>query len=208
MPQQNPEIAELQAQVGQLSGELNKMRRFMQGLQELSDSLQKNTEDAELHELLSLVLKKSCETIGARNASLLVLDEETQELVFILSRGNVPTEELARRRFPANEGVAGWVVENRRATVVNNAQADARFYNQLDAELAFRTESIVAAPVIGDMRLLGVMEVLNKTDGVLFNQNDQLMLGLLCRVAGELLHALTRRALHNARIRVPHARPV
>jgi GAF domain-containing protein len=203
-----PDPAELQRQVDQLNSELTKVRGFMQGMQDLSDSLQPTTQVAELHELLSEVLRTACQTIGARDASLLVLDDETKELVFILTRGDVPPEKLAWRRIPANEGIAGWVVKNQRATVVNNAQADERFYGQLDNELEFRTRSILAAPIIGDTKVLGVIEILNKVDGELFNLNDQMMLSLLCRFAGELLHTLTRRTLQNTRVRVPKLRPI
>jgi len=73
----------------------------------------------------------------------------------------------------------------RKAIVVNNAQADEHFYSQLGIELQFRTESILAAPTIGDGQVLGVIEILNKFDGGRFNITDQLMLGLLYRYAGE-----------------------
>jgi len=95
----------------------------------------------------------------------------------------------------AGEGVAGWLVMQRKATVVNNAQADKHFYSQQGMEPQSRTESVLAARTIGDGQVLGVIEILNKFDGGLFNITDQLMLGLLCRYAGELLFALSRRAL-------------
>ena len=208
-----PDTTEATSEVERLQAENAKLRRFLQGMHDMSVSLEEAPDEAELHELLAQVLERACEAIGARDASLLVLDEENEELVFVMSRGKVPPEALAWRRIPANEGVAGWVVQQRRATVVNNAQADERFYSQMDVELQFRTESILAAPIVGDGSVLGVIEILNKTDGELFNVHDQLMLGLLCRFAGELLYALSRRALgevtspRNARsgAAVPHA---
>ena len=187
--------AELRAQVARLTVEVEKLRGFMRGVHSLSESLAEARHDAELHELLSDVLETACTTIRANDASLLVLDEDSNELVFVLTRGSVPAESLAWRRISVHEGVAGWVVKNRRSTVVNNPQADERFYSQLDVELQFKTESILAAPIIGDNRVLGVLEILNKTDGELFNTYDEMMLGLLCRLSGELLYALTRRSL-------------
>lgn len=189
-----PSRAELVADVERLNAENGKLKRFLHSMQELSESLEAATNEAHLHELLGQILDHACEAVEARDASLLVLDEDNDELVFVLSRGKVPPEQLAWRRIPAGEGIAGWVVTQREATVVNNAQADERFYSQLDMELQFRTESILAAPIIGDSNVLGVIEIVNKIDGELFNVHDQLMLSLLCRYAGELLFALGRRA--------------
>ncbi|MEM7408063.1 MAG: GAF domain-containing protein [Pseudomonadota bacterium] len=197
------EIEGLRQEIASLGAELEKFHRFMNSLHTLAGSLRPTADEAELHGLLSKVLANACEVIGAADGSVLVLDEEKDELVFVLSCGDVPAGNLAWKRMPADQGVAGWVVKNRKATVVNNAQADDRFYAQIDTEVAFRTRSILAAPIVGDGRVLGAIEILNKSEERLFNMDDEKMLSLLCRFAGELLQTLTRKSLANARIRIP-----
>lgn len=198
-----PTSTSLQQEVDRLRDEVAKLRGFLDSLSALAQAMESISEDAELHELLSRVLEQTANSVRARDASLLVLDEDTDELVFVLSRGSLAPDALAWRRMPASEGVAGWVATQRRATIVNHAQSDERFYPAIDEETQFHTESLLAAPIIGGGRVLGVIEVLNKVDHGLFNTQDQTMLTLACRLAGEMLFVLTRRTLQAARVQVP-----
>jgi hypothetical protein len=50
----------------------------------------------------------------------------------------------------------------------------------------------MAVPVIGDNKLLAIIEVLNKRDGRLFSLGNKTLLGLMCRFAGEVLYSLVR----------------
>jgi len=49
---------------------------------------------------------------------------------------------------------------------------------------------LLAAPLLGGNRLLGVVEVINKQNGKLFSTGNLTLLTLMCRFAGELLHSL------------------
>ena len=144
--------------------------------------------------LLGDVLDNALRTIDAQDGSLLAMDEDTRELVFVLAQGDVPQEKLAWRRLPAGEGIAGWVAEHGESTIVNDVRADGRFYAAVDTDLGFTTRSILAAPIIGGGKVLGVIEVLNKRGGVRFEEHDLTLLGLMCRFSGELLHSLIEAA--------------
>jgi Nif-specific regulatory protein len=84
------------------------------------------------------------------------------------------------------------VSSNRRATIVNDAQTDDRFYPAMDRELGFKTQSVLAAPMIGGGRVLGVIEMLNKKNGKLFSVGDQRLLTLMSRFSGELLFTVIK----------------
>jgi hypothetical protein len=71
--------------------------------------------DAEIMDLLEAILTNARRTINAKDDSLLVLDEDTEELVFVISQGDVKEEFLHWRKVPPSQGSAGWVVQNRRA---------------------------------------------------------------------------------------------
>jgi GAF domain-containing protein len=107
-------------------------------------------------------------------------------------RGDEPHIQLVGRRLAPGEGIAGWVAENRRAAIVNNATADDRFFPGMDRELAYKTHSILAAPLVGAGRMLGVVEVLNKRDGRFFSIGNKTLLNLMCRFAGEMLYTMVR----------------
>ena len=184
------EIELLETENAALRSEIRALRRFIDSMQNLMEAVEHPLPDAELMDLLSRVLANALDTIDADNGSLLVLDEDTGELVFVITHGDISQEQLAWRRLPPGEGIAGWVVKNRRATIVNDAQVDDRFYPGVDKELGFHTRSVLAAPIIGASRVLGVIEVLNKHEGKLFSVADQTLLTLMCRFSGELLSAM------------------
>lgn len=166
--------------------------QFIDSMNSLMEAVENPPSDVEIMDIMRDVLQNTLKAIHARDGSLLVRDEATNELVFALVEGDGPKGNILWRRLPAGQGIAGWVVENRRAAIVNNVLSDDRFYAKFDEEGAFRTRSVLAAPIIGGAQVLGVIEVLNKRDDMLFNSGDRARLSLICRVAGELLYRMFR----------------
>ena len=62
--------------------------------------------------LLSAIVEVARSIFGAKASSILLLDEETEELVFeaVVGEGE---ETLLGQRFPAGKGIAGWVLATR-----------------------------------------------------------------------------------------------
>lgn len=204
--------SELQAQLSQLKEDnrqlreaMSARRRFIDSLQALMDAVDTPPASAEIIEILDQVLERYLEAIGARDGSLLVLDETTGELMFVLVKGEVPKRELLWRRVPRGYGIAGWVVQNQTATVVNNTEWDGRFFDWIDDEFEFRTKSVLAAPIMGGGKVIGVVEALNKTDDEHFTTSDQTRLELLCRLAGEVLYSMIQNLDLTASERGPSA---
>jgi GAF domain-containing protein len=183
-------LAQLRQENITLEQEAGQLRQFMDAMAKLIEAVERPKRESEALTLLSQVLDSAIRAIGAKDGSLLVPDDETGELVFILVQGESTKQNLIGRRLPARRGIAGWVAEHRRGTTVNNVPADERFYPELDVELDYRTSSLLAAPLFGGNRLLGVVEVVNKQDGKLFSTGNLTLLTLMCRFAGELLHSL------------------
>lgn len=189
-PQQ--ELKQLQEENRHLKDEVLALHRFIDSMQNLMEASERLRPKEEVLDLLEDTLGNALETINAKDGSLLVLDEDTEELVFVVAHGDVPQEELRWRRIPPGEGIAGWVAQNGRATIVNDTKTDQRFYSGVDDEFHFQTESILAAPIIGGGRVLGVLEMLNKQGGVPFSASDQTLLTIMCRFAGELLYTMVQ----------------
>ena len=173
-----------------LKEEVAVLRKFIDSMEHVMEAVEKAPPETEIVELLEDILGNVMATIGAIDGSLLVLDEDTNELVFVISQGKLPQENLHWKRLPPGEGIAGWVVQHRRATIVNDTHTDNRFYGEIDSEFEFNTRSLLAAPLEGGGRVLGVIELLNKSDNRLFSLSDQTLLTIICRFAGELLYTL------------------
>ena len=125
-----------------------------------------------LPELLAAIMKTATGLMGAETSSILLLDEATNELTFEVATGD-PAAEVAQMRVPGDRGVAGWVLKNKTAAVVNDVQKDERFYGQIDRASGFTTRSMLAVPLAIRGRVIGVVEMINKRDGGGFTDRDQ-----------------------------------
>jgi len=184
------ENARLKTENGQLREELRNLREFVETLNDLNDRPVITDDSAIMSELRHIFIK-ALKLLDAPDGSLALLDEDTNELVFVLVSGSLE-DELTGFRIPSDEGIAGWVVKNGKSCLVRDARRDPRFYDQVDEAFSFTTQSIAAAPLMGDGKLIGLVEVLNQPGDAPFSDTDVALLGLLCRVAGEHLANIQR----------------
>lgn len=175
-----------------LEEEAEDLRSFIGALMDLMDALHSPRKESEILTLFESLLDNAMRAIGASAGSLLIPDESSGELIFAIVRGVTPKEQLVGKRVPAGKGVASWVLKHRQSAIVNNAAADDRFYKGLDNQLEHTTNSILAAPLIGGSRVIGVVEMINKKNGKLFSTGNQTLLSVMCRFAGELLFSIVR----------------
>ena len=70
------------------------------------------------------------------------------------------------------EGIAGQVIKNGRSTIVADCQSDPRWAGKADAKTGFRTESMVCVPLMIEDNAFGCIQLLNRTDHVLFDESD------------------------------------
>lgn len=185
-------LLQLREENAQLTNELDALHSFLRGLTELVEATDEARYESEVHRLLTRIISELVRAIGARDGSLLASDPQTGELVFVIVTGDPPNLHLLGRRLPPRQGIAAWVFQNRQPVIVNNAKIDERFYGEIDVELGYETRSLLASPLIGGGRILGVVEVLNKPQGEFFSMGNQALLSLMCRFAGELLFSMVK----------------
>lgn len=117
----------------------------------------------EVGELLTTVLNLSSRVVDAESASLLLLDEKTQELYFDVALGL--GEAASSLRLKLGQGIAGTVAKERKAEIINDVRKDPRWSPVADKQSGFVTRSILAVPMIIKGRLIGVIEAINKKTG-------------------------------------------
>jgi sigma-B regulation protein RsbU (phosphoserine phosphatase) len=147
-------IAELERRLEEESG---RFRRLVQVGTLLSSTLN-------LQELLEQILRSATELVHAESASLLLVDEQTDELRFAVLAGDAPIV-LSEQRLPRGRGIAGHVLEHRVSVIVDDPAKDARFYQATDAASGFATRNLAAAPLVVRDRAIGVIEVVNRIGG-------------------------------------------
>lgn len=187
------DVVDLEAGNRVLRSEVQGLRQCIAAMHDLGETADSPPPDADVLKVLDQALTALRRAVGAEDSSLLILDEETDELVFVLTHGEVPPAKLAWRRLPRSQGIASWVARNRCAAVVNDPKFDERFCPWLDEEFEFQTRSVLAAPLISRGRVLGVIEVLNKHNGMNFSTDDLQILSVMCPLAGEILSTFVER---------------
>jgi diguanylate cyclase (GGDEF)-like protein len=148
------------------------------------------TSSLQLDQVLRTIMEKIDEFLHPDTWSLLLVDEQKQELYFEIATGTGAAA-LKDIRIKMGQGLAGWVAQNGEVVVVPDVSKDTRFFAQVDEKTKMETRSIVAVPVRFRDHVLGVIELINcvGTDG--FSDRD---LGLL-----EALADYAAIALENAR---------
>lgn len=174
------ENARLHREAQQRSRELTMLNRTARFL---TSSLDQST-------VLDHILLEIRTLLNVEGATVLLSDPGSQELIFAAA-ASPAAERLIGRRMPAQQGIAGWVLQHGQAVVVADAQQDPRFYNQIDTVSGLTTRSLLAAPLITNEQVTGVIECINQNNGA-FSQRDLETL--------ETLAASAAIAIENARL--------
>ena len=127
----------------------------------------------------------------AKAASVFLLDEETEELVFEAVAGE-GADTLVGQRFPADTGVAGWVVVTRQPLVVEDLTKDTRFSREAAESTGFVPKGLMAVPLLAEEKTLGVLEVLDRPQQAKFTLAEMDLLGLFANQAAIALDLLQR----------------
>jgi GAF domain-containing protein len=142
--------------------------------------------------LLGSIVEVARAIFHARAASVLLLDEATDELVFeaVVGEGE---DTLVGRRFPSGTGIAGWVLGTRQPLVLADVAADPRFSADTAQSTGYVPKGIMAVPLLHGEEALGVLEVLDRPADARFRIEEVDLLGLFGIQAAAAL-ALLRRA--------------
>ncbi len=176
------EIARLREENRSLKEELAVLRSSVRALSALQDLIQHLTPGMNVLTMLDDLLASVLAVVDAEDGSLLLLDEETQELVFAVVHGQA-RQRLTGYRMPRHKGIAGWVLENRQPRLVRDVRFDPAFNPAVDQFLGFQTRSMACVPLLEGERALGVIEALNKRSDREFNEVDHDLLLVVARLA-------------------------
>jgi diguanylate cyclase (GGDEF)-like protein len=173
--------------------DIEKLQKQLKKLNEVLDANRYLSSTLNLTLVLERLLEKAKEVIEAEASSLMLLDEEKQELYFHTVLGE-KSEKLKNIRLKVGEGISGWVAKNAEPVLVEDCSKDPRFYRKADETSGFQTRSMICVPLIYRKRVLGTIQVLNKTNDRNFDQED---LKIFQIMADQAAIAIENARLHN-----------
>ena len=178
------------------------LQRHVQRFQVLQRVSQQLVSELDLDRLLRGILHAALEMTEAQAGSLLLLDELAGELEFKVVEGG-GGERLLGRRMRRDQGIAGWVLQNQRAVIVDDTVRDERHYKPIPASVGYTTESMICAPLIDRGQAFGVLQILNKRDGECFDEADkELLVALAAQSSVALRNAQLYQELREERDRL------
>jgi Nif-specific regulatory protein len=136
---------------------------------EVSALINSNYADAKV--LISQIIESSARLVSAEAASLVLHDPVANKLRFEIAIGP-RKDEVTGKILDPNEGIVGWVVQHGQSLIVNDPASDSRFSPSISEEIDFPAKSILAVPMKIKGSLVGVIEVINKTKGRYFQEED------------------------------------
>ena len=169
------------------------LEQFTIAMRDLATALEEQPSAETVLGLLEAGVDRLMGASGAADATVFILDEQTRELSFVVVRGRVPAERLKWRKLARGFGIAGWVADNAAHVVANDTNYDSRFCSWFDEELEFRTRTVIAVPILHAHRVMGVVELLNKTGKGLFTNVDLALCTVFANLAGQILGDLNQR---------------
>jgi GAF domain-containing protein len=141
--------------------------------------------------LLQATVEVARAIFGAKAASVFLLDEEAEELVFEAVAGEGEGE-LIGMRFPAGNGLAGWVLTTGEPLVVDDLTSDTRWSRSQAESTGYVPKSMMAVPLLVEERALGVLSVLDRPPESKLRLKEIDMLGLFANQAAIALDLLQR----------------
>jgi GAF domain-containing protein len=114
-------------------------------------------------ELLRSISEAARVLTHARATSVALLDETSDELVFVAAAGEA-AEEITGCRISSREGLAGVVAQTGRPLEVRDLARDPRFAHDIAVETGYEPDAMTLVPVMDGAHVVGVLSLLDPDD--------------------------------------------
>lgn len=176
-------------------------QRRNEELNTLNDIATTVTSSIDTHEVYKLVVQKLNEYFHVDAGSLLLRDEGTDDLVFVMTLEG-GEEKLAGVRVPPGQGVVGHVMMTQHWEIVHDAQNDPRFYGKVSEDVGYVTRTILCVPMIVKGRVIGTIELLNKLNGYFTEEEAERLMRMAAFIGVAIQNANLFQQVANGRDRL------
>ena len=142
-------------------------------------------------ETCKAILDAVMDEMDAENCSLMLKDPVSGDLTIRAARGKNERKSIYYldesgngKRFKSGEGIAGWVLKNGQAVIVNDVNKEPHFVNV--AGLNNGVNSLICFPVREKDQVVGVFNLSHSKKGA-FNEGDKLALAYISNQVGAAL---------------------
>ncbi|HVP57769.1 MAG TPA: HD domain-containing phosphohydrolase, partial [bacterium] len=123
-----------------------------------------------------LIVDMIAEIMGAKTASLMLVNEETDEL-FVSAAMGLDESIMRTVHVKMGENISGWVAKTGKPLLIRDIEDDPRF--QRSNRPQYESNSLLSVPLVVGGRVVGVVNVTNKVTLLPFTEDDVDILKLL-----------------------------
>jgi sigma-B regulation protein RsbU (phosphoserine phosphatase) len=157
--------AELKAKIERLRRKKTALLAQSRLLQDFVSLAKSSAKEQMLAAILQKTLDLTADLTQAETGSLFLLDPDGVVRDCILTRGPRQAKEcLDLTGTVLKDGLAGWVMRNRRIGLITDTEKDDRWLNLPDQPYSVRSAMVV--PIIRDHELLGILTLLHSHPGI------------------------------------------
>jgi NtrC-family two-component system sensor histidine kinase KinB len=178
----------LRNDINALRDYVDRLQRGLTALVELQDCVTNITKETNVFHLIHEILAISLSAVDSENGSLLLLDDETNELVYVEVIGESRAK-LLNSRLEKSLGLAGWVVRNRQCRLVEDTRKDQYFTFTIDNYAGVNPQSLIGTPLLDQQRPLGAIEAVSTRDGRPFTEIDKDVITIVGNLASSAIIA-------------------
>jgi GAF domain-containing protein len=136
---------------------------------------------------LRMLIQTGLKITRASEGSILVLDQDTKELVFAMTVGSPEAEAALRgQRVPLGAGITGLAALTGDVQIGSPTYQDVKQTHRVERD-QHAPEAVLAAPIFHEGKVVGVMTAVDFTPGRRFETADGEILGMFSRIAGLII---------------------
>ena len=163
----------------------NKSHTLTEQLALLAEISQGFSRSLDIDQTMKIAIERFMDYMDAEAASIFLLQNNNTQLVCMECAGPVDITGLT---IAANQGIVGMAVQSTNCQLISDVSKDEHFSKTVDMGTGFTTRSILCAPLIVNDRCIGALELLNKKNNQLFDEDDRHLSIALASAAALAIH--------------------
>jgi diguanylate cyclase (GGDEF)-like protein len=166
-------LLDAQLEIVRLTDQLELRRRSIGQFYEFLRGISSTLDSQKVYQSL---LEKFSEMMKAQRSSLMILNQESNELGLEAALGGDPGDG-SPVRVKLGDSIAGAVLQSGTPLVVRDADTDSRIPH--DRPGRYKTKSFISYPITLGLRKVGVINLTDRLDGIPYENDDLMMLEMM-----------------------------
>ncbi len=176
----------LKARNQKLGTQLIRHRQAFRALERMDEVMREMRLNFDLKRVINDLLALALHACDSENGSLVLIDDEADELVFAEVIGET-REQLVNHRISIDTGIVGHVVKTHEAMLVTDVHRSSQWSSEVDQAIGFNTNALMCAPLYDNDTTYGAIEVVNNRYSDVFDENDLAILRVTARFVSQAL---------------------